>query len=66
LTKEESIESLFVDTVKIGQKHYIIVFPKQKHGKKRLSIFPSPVGMSLTKLSLSENNLIIPGQGKFG
>jgi len=33
--------------------------------KKRLLIFPSPAGMSLTKLSLGGNNLIIPGQGEF-
>jgi hypothetical protein len=31
-----------------------------QHCKKRLLIFPSSAGMSLTKLSL--NNLIIPGQ----
>jgi hypothetical protein len=29
--------------------------------KKRLTIFPSPAGMSLTNLSLARNNLIIPG-----
>jgi hypothetical protein len=29
-------------------------------------IFPSPAEMSLTKLSLAGNNLIIPGQGEFG
>jgi hypothetical protein len=31
-----------------------------------LVIFPSLAGMSLTKLFLAGNNLIIPGQGKFG
>jgi hypothetical protein len=36
------------------------------HCKKGLSIFPSPGGMSLTKLSLAGKNLIIPGQGEFG
>jgi hypothetical protein len=36
------------------------------HCKKRLVSFPSPGGMSLTKLSLAENNLIIPGQGEVG
>jgi hypothetical protein len=36
------------------------------HCKKRLAVFPSPAGMSLTKLSLAGNNLIIPGQGEFG
>ncbi len=34
--------------------------------KKRFAIFPSPAGMSLTKLSLAKNNLIVPGQGQFG
>jgi hypothetical protein len=34
--------------------------------KKRLAVFPSPAGMSLTKLSLAGNNLILPGQGEFG
>jgi len=33
------------------------------HCKKRLAVFPSPGGMSQTKLSLAGNNLIIPGQG---
>ncbi len=33
---------------------------------KKVSIFPFPAGMSLTKLSLDGNNLIIPGQGEFG
>jgi hypothetical protein len=36
------------------------------HCKKRLSIFPSPAGMSLTKLSLAWKKQIIPGQGEFG
>jgi hypothetical protein len=34
--------------------------------KKRLMNFPSPAGMSLTKLSLGGIILIIPGQGEFG
>jgi hypothetical protein len=34
--------------------------------KKSLSVFHSPAGMSLTKLSLAGKNLIIPSQGKFG
>jgi hypothetical protein len=36
------------------------------HCKKRLSVFPSPAGISLTNLSLARNNLIIPGQGEVG
>jgi hypothetical protein len=34
------------------------------HCKKELANFPSPAGMSLTKLSLVVNNQIIPGQGE--
>jgi hypothetical protein len=36
------------------------------HCKKRFAILPSPAGMSLTKLSLDGNNLIISVQGEFG
>jgi hypothetical protein len=36
------------------------------HCKKRLSIFPSPAGMSLTKRSVAGKSLIIPAQGEFG
>ncbi len=36
------------------------------HCKKRLATFQSPAGMSLTKLSLGGNNLIIPEEGQFG
>jgi hypothetical protein len=31
-----------------------------------VSGFPSPAGMSLTKLSLAGSYLIIPSQGEFG
>jgi hypothetical protein len=34
--------------------------------KKGFSIFPSPAGLSLTKLSLGWNNLSIPAQGELG
>jgi hypothetical protein len=40
--------------------------PVGLHCKKRISSFPSPAGISLTKLFLARNNLIIPGQGEFG
>jgi hypothetical protein len=36
------------------------------HREKSFSIFPSPAGMSLTKLSLGGNHEIIPVQGDFG
>jgi hypothetical protein len=36
------------------------------HCKKSFTIFPSPAGMSLTKLSLAGKNSIIPGQRMFG
>jgi hypothetical protein len=39
---------------------------ESEHCKKGLTVFPSPAGMSLTKLSLAGNILIIPGQGEFG
>ncbi len=39
---------------------------KNLHCKKRFAIFPSPAGMSLTKLSLAGNYYIIPAQEEFG
>jgi hypothetical protein len=36
------------------------------HSKKMLAVFPSPAGMSLTKLSLAGNYLDIPVLGEFG
>ncbi len=36
------------------------------HCKKWFAIFPSPAWMSLIKLSLDWNNLIILAQGEFG
>jgi hypothetical protein len=38
----------------------------QWYTAKKLNDFPSPAGMSLTKLSLDENNLIIPAHEEFG
>jgi hypothetical protein len=35
------------------------------HCNKKLTIFPSPAGMLLTKLSKAGINLIIPGQEEF-
>jgi hypothetical protein len=34
--------------------------------KARLAVFPSPAGLSMTKLDLDGNNLIIHGQVEFG
>ncbi len=46
---------------KLGNPYRVCI-----HCKKVLAVFPSQVGMSLTKLSLAGNHLIIPGQGEFG
>jgi hypothetical protein len=35
------------------------------HCIKRLAIFPSPAGMSISKLSYARHNFFIPGQGEF-
>jgi hypothetical protein len=32
---------------------------------KKVIVFPSPAGMSITRLSPAGNNVIIPGQGEF-
>jgi hypothetical protein len=47
---------------KAGSGHQLLAI----HCKKRFAVFPSPDGMSLTKLPLGGNKLIIPGQGEFG
>jgi hypothetical protein len=39
---------------------------ERRSKKKRLAIFPSPAGMSLTKLFLARNDYIIPRHGEFG
>jgi hypothetical protein len=41
-------------------------FEKAYTVKNRLATFPSLAGMSLTKLSLGGNNLIISAEGEFG
>jgi hypothetical protein len=40
--------------------------PQSTYTVKKGIRFPSPAGMSLTKLSLAGKNLIIPVQGEFG
>ncbi len=45
----------------------LLVTSSQKlHCKKRVAVFPSPAWMSLTKLTLAGNYLIISNQGEFG
>jgi hypothetical protein len=48
-----------------GTQHPALYENIRLHCKKRLADFPSPAGMSLTKLSLSVNILIIQDQGEF-
>jgi hypothetical protein len=55
------------------QYHYLrlginllLLWQRRYNVKKRIAVFLSPAGMSLTKLSLAGNNLRIPGQGEFG
>jgi hypothetical protein len=38
----------------------------QSYTVKKLFIFPTPLGMSLTKISLAVKYLLIPCQGEFG
>jgi hypothetical protein len=46
---------------------HMYTFVDYVHWKKISDFsFPAGMSMSLTKLSLVENNLIIPGQGEFG
>ncbi len=54
--------------VKLFQKNqqYVVVGLRQVHCKKRLAIFLSPAGMSLTKLSLVGNYFNIPCKLEFG
>jgi hypothetical protein len=51
-----------------GTYRYRSLYPQVTllHCKKRLAVSLSQARMSLTKLSLAENNLIFPGQGEFG
>jgi hypothetical protein len=47
-------------------KAWISLLHKAYNTAKNVIIFPPPVGMLLTKLSLAGNNLIISGKGEFG
>ncbi len=44
----------------------IVLLLLKVYCKKRLAVFPSPTGMSLTNLSLAGINFIIPGHGELG
>ncbi len=59
LNPRTNIEGLYI----LG---LLVTSSPKRHCKKRLAVFPSPAWMSLTKLSLAGNNLIIPNQGEFG
>jgi hypothetical protein len=39
---------------------------RKNYTLKKFAVFPFPGEMSLTKLPLAGNKLIIPGQGEFG
>jgi hypothetical protein len=55
---------IYEERIKGGRKRRIRKW--RVHCKKWFAIFPSPAGMSLTKLSLVGNYKIIPGRGEFG
>jgi hypothetical protein len=58
---------MFLVFVPNRQKPYKYICCSGSHYTvKKIIVFPSPAGMSLTKFSLSGNNLIIPAQGEFG
>ena len=48
--------------------HYLLFIQSRSivHRKKRFTSFPSPAGMSLTKLPLVSYDVIIRAQGEFG
>ncbi len=45
---------------------YLVTYTVKKGWGEGGAVFPSPVGMSFTKLFLARNYSIIPGQGEFG
>ncbi len=44
---------------------YVAIFIKWEYTVKKLTFFQAPTGMSLIKLSLDENNLVIPDKTFF-
>jgi hypothetical protein len=66
MTRADSYEYWYMRKVSAENINKISTRERAVHCKKSLTIFPSPVGMSLTKLSLDVNNLLIPVQGQFG
>ncbi len=67
-----STQFLMISSSRLDSVNYISVCRSDTqlcvplHCKKRLDVFPSLAGMSLTKLSLGGNIKIVPGQGEFG
>jgi hypothetical protein len=66
--KQRQISSLNLASIcqKILQVFHTILKIIPHSGESRFAVFPSPAGMSLTKLSLAGKNLIIPGRGELG
>jgi hypothetical protein len=74
-TREKKIGNQFANLMKRISQHIVATiyvpvgskFVRSKiHCKKRLSIFPSPAGMALTKLFLDRNNFIITVTSRLG
>jgi hypothetical protein len=58
--KQSHTDPQMVGHLMVG--HFLRLGNRVIHCKKRLAIFPSPAGMSITKLSLAGNNYILfPG-----
>jgi hypothetical protein len=56
---------LLVHQSRSAYQQIAVVYCTSYHYKKRLAMF-RPTRMSIAKLSLARNDLIIPGQGDFG
>jgi hypothetical protein len=54
------IDYIMLTATAINSKWDLDEWLERLHCEKRFAIFPSTAGMSLTKLSLGGNNLIIP------
>jgi hypothetical protein len=62
-----SLSGHYSGLIVLSMTTYVLLISRSTYTvKKVIDIPPSPAGKSLTKLSLAENNLIIPGQRAFG